>query len=102
MTDRERRAAKVAALKARTEARKAAGVAFGMRGATALSVPPPAPRPPCALKGRPLTGAEREALGLSHTKRWSLCMHEEQPLGAHVCPCSGCGPRCRGYEPGEE
>jgi hypothetical protein len=49
-----------------------------------------------------LTGAGREARGLSHGKRWGLCLHEAKPLGEVVCPCKGCGPKCPGYSSGEQ
>lgn len=54
----------------------------------------------CTLRGRELTGPEREAAGLDHGRRWALCLHPEKPLGQHVCPCMGCGPNCRGYDDG--
>lgn len=55
---------------------------------------------PCYYR-RELTGTEREARGLSHTKRWGLCLHPEKPLGTDVvCPCKGCKKgRCPGYTP---
>lgn len=31
-------------------------------------------------------------------KGWHLCEREDEPLGAVVCTCKGCGPRCPGYE----
>jgi hypothetical protein len=64
---------------------------------------PPRPKPPssislpCVHLGGELTGAERNAAGLSHTKRWATCGHAAKPLGEYVCPCSGCGPNCAGY-----
>jgi hypothetical protein len=57
------------------------------------------PIPPCRYLGRELTGLEREAGRLGHVRRWSLCLHPEQPLGASVCRCRGCGPKCPGYAP---
>lgn len=61
----------------------------------------PAAKPaagPCVHLGDALTGPEREAAGLPHAKRWSLCLADPKPLGEYVCPCKGCGPRCPGYE----
>jgi hypothetical protein len=54
---------------------------------------------PCVHRGEELTGQEREALGLDHRRRWTLCLHDEQPLGAAVCSCKGCGANCPGYAP---
>lgn len=53
---------------------------------------------PCRLRGDELTGEERAARGLSHTKLWLYCGHPEKPLGDVVCPCRGCRPGCPGYE----
>jgi hypothetical protein len=47
---------------------------------------------------RELSGAERSALRLDHRRRWGLCLHEAKPLGAAVCACRGCGPKCVGFE----
>ena len=60
-------------------------------------VTPPAPPDECPHLGAELTGPERQAVGLSHAKRWALCTHPDQPLGPYVCPCAGCGPRCKGH-----
>lgn len=54
---------------------------------------------PCTLLGSELTGTQRDARGLGHAKKWSLCLHPDKPLGEVVCPCRGCGPGCRGYTP---
>lgn len=51
----------------------------------------------CVHLGEPLTGLDRERAGLSHQRDWRPCSHPEQPLGAYVCTCAGCGPNCRGY-----
>lgn len=51
---------------------------------------------PCVHIGRDLLGRERAERGLD-SRRWTLCLHPEQPLGEAVCGCRGCGPRCRGY-----
>jgi hypothetical protein len=50
-----------------------------------------------------LTGRERDARGLGHGKRWSLCLAPDpKPLGREVvCPCNGCGPKCPGYTESE-
>lgn len=53
--------------------------------------------PPCAYRGDPLTGSERNQFGLSHVKDWRECSHPTIPLGKYVCPCDGCGSACRGY-----
>ena len=58
----------------------------------------PGPSPDCDHRGDDLTGAEREARGLSHAGRWALCMapgYERE--GEAVCPCTGCGPDCPRY-----
>jgi hypothetical protein len=52
---------------------------------------------PCVHRGEELTGQERESLGLDHRRRWTMCLHEDKPLGDAVCGCKGCGPRCKGY-----
>jgi hypothetical protein len=59
------------------------------------STPPPA----CVYLGDELTGPEREAAGLDHVRKWSLCLHPQQPLGPNVCGCKGCGPSCRSFTP---
>lgn len=76
---------------------------FGLPHAAAGGAKPAAakPRPlPCARLGDALTGPEQEALGLPRTRRYSLCLHEDKPLGDAVCGCMkpvGCGPKCPGY-----
>lgn len=70
-----------------------------LRVAPALPTTPP---PPCVHAGDELTPAMRDAAGLDHAKRWTLCTHAEKPLGEHVCSCRGCGPKCRGYQPDTE
>ena len=52
---------------------------------------------PCVHLGDELSGAEREAHGLNHAKKWSRCENPSKPLGEFVCPCKGCGRWCRGY-----
>lgn len=54
---------------------------------------------PCAHRGAELTGPERQARGLGHARRWTLCLHPAKPLGEAVCSCKGCGPKCSGYSP---
>lgn len=81
----------------RTAARKAAGL-------VPAKYPVPAAKPsrvalPCVRVGDLLTGHERELLGLDHRKEWMRCDHPDQPLGAAVCRCKGCGPKCPGYQP---
>jgi hypothetical protein len=56
----------------------------------------PPPADDCA-HFRELSGAERRERGLSHGRRWGLCLHEERPLGETVNPCKGCKPTCPGY-----
>jgi hypothetical protein len=54
----------------------------------------------CTHLGDALTGSERAARGLSHARRWSLCLHPDKPLGDAVCGCMrpvGCGVKCPGY-----
>ena len=60
-------------------------------------VAPPDTPDECPHLGAELTGPERQAVGLPHTKRWALCTHPTQPLGPYVCPCAGCGKRCTGH-----
>lgn len=52
---------------------------------------------PCSYKGDLLSGAERNAMGLSHGPSWARCGHPDAPLGPVVCSCRGCGPKCAGY-----
>lgn len=55
---------------------------------------------PCKFYGEPLSGLEREARGLGHTKLWTWCDNPTLPLGEVVCACQGCGPQCPGYTVG--
>lgn len=55
----------------------------------------------CRFQGAELTGPQRVAAGLDHLRRWTLCLHDDKPLGKSVCGCRGCGPSCRGYSPAE-
>lgn len=57
----------------------------------------PEPVAACRFVGDDLTGPERQAAGLEHSRRWLHCLHPDAPLGPHVCPCRGCGPKCPGY-----
>lgn len=75
--------------------------AFSDRTAERLAATAPPEVPACSLVGRELTGPERAARGLDHARRWTLCLHKEQPLGEAVCGCKGCGPACPGYAPPE-
>jgi hypothetical protein len=83
-------------LRERTAARKAAGLIPDYRGGAA---PKAAPAGPCVHRGRELTGPERQAAGLGHARRWTLCLHPDAPLGPHACPCRGCNSSCPGFEP---
>lgn len=79
----------------------AAHVAMVALGTSRATAPAPRPEPPDACAHfRELSGAEREARGLAHGKRWGLCLLDARPLGEVVCPCSGCGPKCSGYSSG--
>lgn len=70
--------------------------------------PEAAPAAPAAAKvsltvlpcthGDPLTVAEINAAGLDPRKTWKRCEHPGRPMGEIVCPCTGCGPKCPGYE----
>lgn len=57
----------------------------------------------CKFLGREATGLEREAAGVSHNKRWKLCLHKDKPRGALVCSCLAtpankrCNQDCPGY-----
>jgi hypothetical protein len=84
---------------ARTQARKAKGIAIGQSHGTKRIVLPVAP---CAHRGDSLTGLERDALGLDHRRGWYWCQHAAQPLGAAVCGCRGCGRTCPGFSPEPE
>lgn len=64
----------------------------GTVAATAPALPAPLP---CEHLG-PAVRGERAP---DATRDWRECGHPEQPLGAVVCGCRGCGPRCRGYQP---
>lgn len=59
--------------------------------------PAPPPDAPCPYEGGELSGAERNAAGLGHGRRWLYCLHPDKPLGPYVCRCQGCGPRCPGH-----
>lgn len=60
-------------------------------------VTPSAPRPMMAASPR------RKALPCVHVgeaagpKGWHVCEHPDEPLGAIVCSCKGCGKKCPGY-----
>lgn len=93
----------LADIRARTAARKAAGEnqAYPVHAGPVNydRIDQLLPPGPCAHLGRELTGPERTARGLGHVRKWSLCLHPDQPLGETVCPCKGCGPKCAGYSP---
>lgn len=58
--------------------------------------------PPCDHLGDPLTGRERQSLGLDHRLDWRRCglglSVGGSPPGV-VCRCRGCGPACPSYAP---
>lgn len=59
---------------------------------------PDVPEPVECVHRQEMRAAEVAAVGLNPAKRWGLCMLPSRPLGKHVCPCTGCGPKCPGYE----
>jgi hypothetical protein len=75
-------------------ARDPLAVAAPVASASCCGPPPP---PDDCSHFRELSGADRQARGLAHGKRWGLCLHAAKPLGEVVCPCRGCGPKCSGY-----
>lgn len=62
---------------------------FGLSPPTALTPRPPRTALPCRFVGDD-----------AGPRGWHLCDHEDEPLGAVVCACKGCGVRCPGYAPG--
>lgn len=59
----------------------------------------PSPPAPCRYRGDELAIAEVQAAGLDARRRWHLCerlgfAREGQPANG----CTGCGPKCPGYE----
>jgi hypothetical protein len=60
----------------------------------------PAPSAPCAHVGQPVPPPD----GKPSEMRWTLCDHPkriELQIAEAVCPCRGCGSKCKGYEPDE-
>lgn len=53
----------------------------------------PLPVEPCPHLGAPVRGPDAPDL----TRDYRRCDHPDQPLGAVVCSCKGCGPTCPGY-----
>lgn len=51
----------------------------------------------CRFEGKQLTGPERQAAGVGHSRVWLHCLHPDKPIGPNVCHCKGCGPSCPGY-----
>lgn len=71
------------------------------RPAPAVGVIGPAEKPPaCVHLGDQVPGPDRHRLNLGHVRDWKWCTHPDRPLGDAVCPCRGCGPKCRGYSDG--
>lgn len=60
---------------------------------------PTSPAASCVYRGDDLTGVEKVRLSLPPLRSYAPCEHPARPLGAYVCPCQGCGPKCRGYSP---
>lgn len=95
-------------LRKRRDERRARGIPPGVYpqhvGKAVAAAKPPAmatapkraslPVLPCAFRGD-LLPAKRDG----SSKRWHECEHPAKPLGAAVCSCKGCGPRCKGYTP---
>lgn len=73
-----------------------ANPAFRTRyGALAPAPPPPPPPAACEYAGRRVTVA-------GSARAYHLCKsprRAELKLAEVTCPCAGCGPGCRGYEP---
>lgn len=69
-------------------------------GGTQIKV---AENPTCLHLGKSPTTEQRKELSLAPTKTWNQCEHPDKPLGKEfVCPCMGCGTRCKGYSTGDE
>lgn len=68
--------------------------------------PKPTPPAPCIHRGDELSIVEVQAQGLEVRRRWSVCERPGFPLeGRPINGCTGCGPKCTGYEvpaPGTE
>jgi hypothetical protein len=59
--------------------------------------PPPTPAtPPCVHLGDRLTGAVREAAGLSHARDWRTCAKGHGEPAGVVCQCFPTPRGCRG------
>lgn len=48
---------------------------------------------PCIHLGSPVRGEAAP----DTTRDYRKCDHPDKPLGAVVCSCRGCGPKCSGY-----
>lgn len=59
----------------------------------------------CVHRGAELSGPERAAAGVGHSRVWYRCglglSVGGSPPGV-VCACKGCGPACPSYTPGAE
>lgn len=59
---------------------------------------------PISINGRAVNAPECDYLGRlllrkdDPLRRWHVCEHPSKPLGAEVCACKGCGPKCPGYK----
>jgi hypothetical protein len=54
---------------------------------------------PCK-KRFPLTGPEKQQMGLYPVKRWAICLDPDRPNKGLilVCPCNGCSAaKCKGF-----
>jgi hypothetical protein len=67
-------------------------------GSSGQPPPPTVKLPLCVFAGEELSGAQRAAAGLTHTKRWRPCNHPLQPNGEYVCTCQSCNEKCSGYQ----
>lgn len=61
---------------------------------------------PCAHRGDDLPVGYAASVGLDPARRWLACGKgltlNEKGVPGVVCPCTGCGPGCRLYEPDSE
>ena len=81
-----------------SELRNRAGKGGASEPAKVVARPQSAPAVPCLNRGP----AVPPPAGKSPVRTYFRCDHPAKPLGAVVCPCTGCGPSCKGYEPDGE
>ncbi len=61
-------------------------------GATPLPTAKSSPVAYCRFRG------EDRVFVAGSNRDWRKCGHPDQPLGENCCRCSGCGPKCVGYQ----